>query len=36
MKIFPINTGQGKPSGFQPQANIAQFLGNVLMRENNG
>jgi hypothetical protein len=28
--------GQGKPSGFQPQANIAQFLGNVLVGKDNG
>ena len=31
VKILPIYTGQGKPSGFQPQANIAQFLGHILV-----
>jgi hypothetical protein len=31
MKILPIYMGQGKPSGFQPQANIAQFVGHVLV-----
>lgn len=31
VKIFSIYTSWGKPSGFQPQAHIAQLLGHVLM-----